>query len=108
MGADDARWLLTLPPESTVALRYTIAGSSRGDFGIGPFRFRGGDPLGLFPFDTRIDDRAEVLVLPARIDVDLRFVITSYSIHYTKLYDSPAVARYRQRDCRRERAEPFR
>ncbi len=73
VGADDARWLLTLPPESTVALRYTIAGSSRGDFGIGPFRFRGGDPLGLFPFDTRIDDRAEVLVLPARIDVDLRF-----------------------------------
>lgn len=73
VGADDARWLLTMPPRTTVALRYSIAGSSRGDFGVGPFRFRGGDPLGLFPFELILKDTASVLVLPARIDFPLPF-----------------------------------
>lgn len=71
VGADDARWLFTLPSDSTTALRYTIAGSTRGDFEIGPFRYRGSDPLGLFPFEVLVDDRAKVLVLPARIGLEL-------------------------------------
>jgi len=71
VGADDARWLLSIPPRSTVALRYAVVGSARGDFEVGPMRFRGGDPLALFPFETEILDRAAVLVLPARIDLPL-------------------------------------
>lgn len=69
VGADDARWLVEIPPRSTVPLRYSIAGSARGEYEVGPFRLRGSDPLGLFPFETKIDDRATVLVLPTRIDV---------------------------------------
>lgn len=71
VGADDARWLVTIPPRATVPLRYSIAGSARGEYEVGPFRLRGSDPLALFPFETRIDDRARVLVLPARIDVPI-------------------------------------
>ncbi len=73
VGADDARWLLTLPPRTTVPLRYSVVGSSRGDFEVGPMRFRGGDPLGLFPFEAVIEDRARVLVLPARVGIELAF-----------------------------------
>lgn len=65
-GADDGRWLLSIPPRSSVTLRYTVIGSSRGEYEVGPLRFRGSDPLCFFPFETVLERRASVMVLPAR------------------------------------------
>jgi Uncharacterized conserved protein (some members contain a von Willebrand factor type A (vWA) domain) len=72
-AADDGRWIVTLAPRERTVLRYTVAASERGEYGVGPLRIASGDPLGLFPFTKEIGDWSTVLVRPARVDLDLAF-----------------------------------
>lgn len=65
--ADDGRWMLAVAGLERATLRYSVCGTERGDFTVGPIKISASDPLGLFPFEKTIPDFCAILVRPARL-----------------------------------------
>jgi hypothetical protein len=60
----DERRSLSLGPGQSAFLPYPIRSHNRGSYSLGPITLQGSDPLGLFPWEKRIDLPGQVLVMP--------------------------------------------
>ncbi len=69
--------MLKVGPQLDGNLSYTVIPRHRGVFELGPLTVGGADPLGLFPFELRFVDPAEVVILPdiRRIDFPKKPII---------------------------------
>ena len=61
------RFLFTLRPHEMRSVSYTVFGTSRGIYRIGPVIVSASDPLGIFPFSVSFDAECKVLMHPAEI-----------------------------------------
>ncbi|MBQ0167721.1 MAG: DUF58 domain-containing protein [Treponema sp.] len=63
------RQLLTLRSHELAPISYTLMGTHRGKYMIGPVTIRVADPLMLFPVEMKLDAPCAVTVRPSRIEV---------------------------------------
>lgn len=68
LNGEDRR-LLSLRRREKVALSYTLMGTHRGQYTIGPVTIKTSDPLRLFPVELKLDAPCTVTVRPARIEL---------------------------------------
>lgn len=68
VSADTGRGILNLRPKEILLFSYTINGSTRGEYSIGPLDIRGSDPLGFFPFVKITGSPCRILIYPAKSD----------------------------------------
>jgi uncharacterized protein (DUF58 family) len=60
---------LSMTKRQTVRLTYRIKGLTRGEYYLGPIIIKSGDPLGLFPWEKRIEDHCRVIIYPSMFRV---------------------------------------
>ncbi len=68
------RFLVSLAPRERKKLSYPLASQDRGEFTLGPLVVQGSDPLGLFPWVTRLtrhEDQLRLIVYPEVHPLDL-------------------------------------
>jgi len=65
------RCLVSLGPRRKTTTAYEVFGQTRGKYPLGPFRIKGSDPLGLFPWEKRIENMGDVIIYPAVYPVEL-------------------------------------
>jgi uncharacterized protein (DUF58 family) len=58
-------FLVSMSKRQTVRLTYRVKGLSRGEYHLGPIIIKSGDPLGLFPWEKKIEDTCRVIIYPA-------------------------------------------
>lgn len=63
------RQLLNLRKREMVPISYTLMGTHRGKYEIGPVTIKTSDPLMLFPVEMKLDAPCAVTVRPSRIEV---------------------------------------
>lgn len=63
------RQLLNLRSHEMAQLSYTLLGTHRGKYEIGPITIKASDPLMLFPIELKLEAPCSVTVRPSRIDV---------------------------------------
>lgn len=71
--AEEGRWMLSIGSGERAVFKYSVCGTERGDYAVGPIKISACDPLGLFPFEKTIDDRCAILVRPARLAQQIAF-----------------------------------
>ncbi|NLA58143.1 MAG: DUF58 domain-containing protein, partial [Firmicutes bacterium] len=58
------RWVVSLGPLALAAASYSITGSQRGIYTLGPLDLSAGDPLGLYQFSRTIETAHDIVVYP--------------------------------------------
>ena len=67
LAAGQNRFLFTLRAHEMRSVSYTVFGTSRGIYRIGPVTVSASDPLGIFPFTISFDAESKILMHPAEI-----------------------------------------
>lgn len=70
LNGEDRR-LISLHAYERIPLTYTLMGTHRGQYEIGPVTVKTADPLRLFPVELKLDAPCTVTVRPARIELPL-------------------------------------
>lgn len=70
IAAESGRTILSLKSHERKVFRYTLMGSSRGEFEVGPVFLTASDPLHFFPFTLKTENFCTVLVRPSRINTN--------------------------------------
>ena len=58
------RWVVSLGPLATTTATYSIIGSQRGLYAVGPLEISAGEPLGLHQFSTTVQSYHDIVVYP--------------------------------------------
>jgi uncharacterized protein (DUF58 family) len=59
------KFLFSLAKRQKVRLSYQLKGLSRGEYALGPIIIKASDPLGLFPWEKRIEEKCRVIIYPS-------------------------------------------
>lgn len=58
------RWVISLGPVASTAASYSVTGSQRGVYTVGPLDISAGEPLGLYQFSRTIKTAHDIVVYP--------------------------------------------
>ncbi|MBN1796941.1 MAG: DUF58 domain-containing protein [Spirochaetales bacterium] len=61
----DCRFVFALSRQQKKKLAYRVKGLARGEYELGPIIVKSADPLGLFPWERRIEKKCRVIVYPS-------------------------------------------
>ncbi len=65
----DGKFICALPKRRKMRLSYRVKGLARGEYQLGPIIVKSGDPLGLFPWERRIEKKCRVIIYPTMFKV---------------------------------------
>ncbi|MBN2534794.1 MAG: DUF58 domain-containing protein [Spirochaetales bacterium] len=63
------KFIIALPVCSRKKVSYKVKGMNRGEYTLGPVMVKFGDPLGLFPWERRIEMACKVIIYPTVFNV---------------------------------------
>jgi uncharacterized protein (DUF58 family) len=80
------RFILPLSGRQKKRISYRVKGLQRGEYELGPVIIKSGDPLGLFPWERRIEKKCKVIIYPSLFKID-RQVTDGYPGGNIKIVD---------------------
>jgi uncharacterized protein (DUF58 family) len=65
----EGKFVLNLVKRQRVRLSYSLKSQVRGEYHLGPITVKSGDPLGLFPWEKKIEDFCRIIIYPGMFRV---------------------------------------